>query len=364
MFDVALVMKKSFVTKIQKFRTSYKLIKGVRKNIRKVKTERDLSREQEAEIKEYYKTLLGIDIPLEWHRYFYKRTGVYSVRYIPTSLYYTEIIGKINQMKFERAYSDKNLTDHLLKGIKFPETVLKNLNGYFYLDGVTVDKETAISACSDLSDVIIKPTLQSHGVGVKKFSVQNGITSIDGESLEHLFDRYKSNFIIQKVVHQHELLDALNPSSVNTIRILTYRSGMEVLVPYTVIRIGRQGWDIDNETAGGISTRINRDGTLAKYAYGSPGNDGIEKTDSGIVLDGYKIPTYEKAVETVKKLHLQLPHFNLIGWDISIDTEGEPVLIEWNVWPELSQSANGPAFGEYTERILKEIWNRPNTMYK
>ena len=177
MFDVALVMKKSFVTKIQKFRTSYKLIKGVRKNIRKVKTERDLSREQEAEIKEYYKTLLGIDIPLEWHRYFYKRTGVYSVRYIPTSLYYTEIIGKINQMKFERAYSDKNLTDHLLKGIKFPETVLKNMNGYFYLDGVTVDKETAVSACSDLSDVIIKPTLQSHGVGVKKFSVQNGITS-------------------------------------------------------------------------------------------------------------------------------------------------------------------------------------------
>lgn len=356
-------MKKSFIIKLKKFRVSYKLIRGVRKNTNKLNSDRDLSREQESEIKDYYRDLIGVDIPLDWHRYFYRRTGVYSVRYIPTSLYYTEIIGKINQMKFEKAYSDKNLTEFLLKGIHQPETIVKNMNGYYYLNGITVDESMAIQACWDLEDVIIKPTLQSHGSGVKKFSAQNGITTIDGESVEHLFSRYNSNFIVQKVVHQHQRMSDLNPSSVNTIRILTYRSGMEVLVPYTVIRIGRKGWDIDNETAGGISTRINADGTLAKYAFGAPGNDMIEKTDTGVVLEGYRIPSYEKAVETVKGLHLQLPHFNLIGWDICIDTEGDPVLIEWNVWPELSQSANGPAFGDYTERILKEIWNRPNTMF-
>ena len=284
--------------------------------------------------------------------------------YLPTSLYWTEIIGKVNQMQFERAYSDKNLTEFILRGIKYPETVLKNVNGYYYLDGQAVDRDTAIRACQDLGDVIIKPTMQSHGSGVRKFSVKDGITSIDNETVDHLFSRYKADFIIQKVVRQHERLSALNPSSVNTLRILTYRSGMEVLVPYTVIRIGRKGWDIDNETAGGISTRIEKDGKLARYAYGAPGNEGIEQTDTGVVLEGYEIPSYAEAVDTVKKLHLQLPHFNLIGWDISIDQEDDPVLIEWNVWPELSQSANGPAFGEYTERILKEIWGRPNTMYK
>ncbi len=356
-------MNKSFIIKLKKIRVSYKLIRGVRKNTNKLNSDRDLSREQESEIKDYYRNLIGVDIPLDWHRYFYRRTGVYSVRYIPTSLYYTEIIGKINQMKFERAYSDKSLTEFLLKGIRQPETIVKNMNGYYYLNGITVDESMAIQACWDLEDVIIKPALQSHGSGVKKFSAQNGITTVDGESVEHLFSRYNSNFIVQKVVHQHQRMSDLNPSSVNTIRILTYRSGMEVLVPYTVIRIGRKGWDIDNETAGGISTRINADGTLAKYAFGAPGNDMIEKTDTGVILEGYRIPSYEKAVETVKGLHLQLPHFNLIGWDICIDTEGEPVLIEWNVWPELSQSANGPAFGDYTERILKEIWNRPNTMF-
>ena len=357
-------MKKKVISLIQKKRTARKLIRGVRKNLRKIKTGNDLTREQENEIKQFYRDLLGIDIPLDWHRYFYKRTGVYSIKYLPTSLYWTEIIGKVNQMQFERAYSDKNLTEFILRGIKYPETVLKNVNGYYYLDGQAVDRDTAIRACQDLGDVIIKPTMQSHGSGVRKFSVKDGNTSIDNETVDHLFSRYKADFIIQKVVRQHERLSALNPSSVNTLRILTYRSGMEVLVPYTVIRIGRKGWDIDNETAGGISTRIEKDGKLARYAYGAPGNDGIEQTDTGVVLEGYEIPSYAEAVDTVKKLHLQLPHFNLIGWDISIDQEDDPVLIEWNVWPELSQSANGPAFGEYTERILKEIWGRPNTMYK
>ena len=122
-------MKNAILNRIRKTRTTFKLVKGVRGNLKKINNGEDLSREQIAEIKKYYKDLLGISVPLDWHRYFYKRTGVYSPRYIPTSLYYTEIIGKINEMRFERAYSDKILTEFLLKGIKQPETVLKNMNG-------------------------------------------------------------------------------------------------------------------------------------------------------------------------------------------------------------------------------------------
>ena len=348
-------------SKFRKRRLEKKLIKGVRTNTEKINSSRDLTSVQEKEIKQYWQKLLGIDIPLDWHRYFYKRTGVYSVKFIPTTLYYTDIIGKINQMQFERAYSDKNLTELLLKGIKQPETIVKNMNGHFYYKGSAVSRAEVLEKCKNMEDAIIKPSLLSHGDGVKKFNCIDGKTNVNGKSISQLFDDYKCNFIVQKIVHQHELMCKLNPSSVNTIRILTYRSDMEVILLYAVIRIGRMGWDIDNETAGGISTKINEDGTLCKYAYGAPGNDMIEKTDSGVILEGYKIPSFDKAIETVKNLHLQLPHFDLIGWDICINTVGDPVLIEWNVWPELSQSANGPAFGDYTERILKEIWNRPNT---
>jgi len=337
------------------------LINGVRSNIVKINNDRDLTSAQEKEIKQYWRDLLGIDIPLDWHRYFYKRTGVYSVKYIPTSLYYIDIIGRVNQFPMNEAYTDKNISYKLFPAEHQPEVVIRNVNGYYYSNDTPVNKLKAVGICNNLNDVLIKPTLKSHGDGVCKFYVKNGVTSIAGKTVEQLFDEYSPNFIIQKIVHQHPNMDALNSSSVNTIRILTYRSGDEILLLYTVIRIGKQGAEIDNETAGGISTRINADGTLCKFAFGAPGNDNVEKTDSGVVLDGYKIPSYDKAIDLAKRMHQHLPHFDLVGWDIAIDTEGNPIIIEYNTWPELSQSANGPAFGDYTERVLKEIWHRTNT---
>ena len=340
------------------------LIRKVKANLRKVPSDRSLSKEQIKEAKQYFKDRIGFNIPIYWHQYYFKRTGFFYPEYIPTSLYRMELLGRMNQMQSENAYRDKNLAETLIKGILHPKTIVKNMNGYFYMNNVAVDKETVLRACSDMDDVIIKPSLLSYGAGFKKLSVKDGVTS-EGETLDHLFCSYKSDYIVQQAVHQHEALNALNPSSVNTLRVFTYRSGMEILVLYTVLRIGRLGRATDNETAGGMSVRINRDGTLAKYAYSKPGDDMIEKTDTGVVLEGYAIPCYDKAVNAVKVAHLQLPYFNLIGWDISINTDGNPVLIEWNTQPDLSQSANeGPAFGEYTDRILKEIWHRPNTLYR
>lgn len=337
------------------------LIKSVRANTNKINSTRNLTSAQEKEIKQYWHDLLGIDIPLDWHRYFYKRTGVYSVKYIPSSLYYVELIGRFNRFPMNTAYTDKNISTLLLPANYQPEFVVKNMNGYYYAGNKPISKQEAIRICSNIEDVLIKPTLECHGNGVSKFSVKNGITSIDGKKIEQLFTDYKKDYVVQRIIHQHEKMNALNNTSVNTIRILTYHSADEVLVLYSVIRIGKQGAEIDNETAGGISTRINSDGTLCKFAFGAPGNDNVEKTDTGVVLEGYKIPSYDKAVDLAKRMHLHLPHFDLIGWDIAIDLEGNPIIIEYNTWPELSQSANGPAFGDYTERVLKEIWHRTNT---
>ena len=191
------------LTAFRRYKSAHRLLKSVRRNDARLSTNRALTAAQEKEIKQYYRDLTGMDVPLEWHHYFYRRTGVYSVKYIPTTLYYNDIIGRVNQMQFERAYSDKNLTETLLSGIKQPETVLKNMNGYFYMDGQLVDKEVAVERCRDISDVIIKPSMQKHGDGVRKFSSVAGQTSIDGLSVEDLFKAYCSNFIIQQVVHQH-----------------------------------------------------------------------------------------------------------------------------------------------------------------
>lgn len=334
----------------------------VRKSLSKVKTKRTLTKDQKKEIIDFYKKLTGKTVSTTDHEYFYSRTGVYSKEYIPMGFFQSELIGRMNRIDHYYSYSDKNLDDILLPGVKHPFYYLKNINGYYYFKSEPVSKEKAVELCRNLGEVIIKPSMEMKGNGVKKLIVANGMTDWEGKSIEEVFNHYKKDFLIQEAVRQHERLSALNPTSVNTLRMATFRSGMEVLLVYAVIRIGRKGQVIDNQSAGGMSAKILPNGTLGKYAFGKAGDDMIEKTDTGIVLEGYAIPSYEKAVETVKRLHYSLPLFDVIGWDISINVEGEPVLIEWNGRPGPSQTACGTGYGELTEKIISEIWNRKNTM--
>ena len=336
-------------------------IRGIRSSQKRLKQSRSLTPVQEKEIQEFYTALLGHPVPLDWHRFFYSRTGHYSKAYFPTSEYKTNIVGRLNVYPLKRAYTDKNVTDLILPRARQPKIYLKNMNGYFYWEGRAVSKEEALEACSNLGTAILKPSLTARGQGVRKINLRNGVDEEDGTPLESLLGQYKQDYLLEEAITQHPAMAALNESSVNTIRLLTYRSGMDVTLVYSVIRIGRKDQSIDNESAGGISARINPDGTLARYAFGAPGVDYVEYTDSGVKLEGYGVPSFKESVAFVKEQHLYLPFFNLVAWDIAIDASGAPVMIEFNMTPDLSQSANGPAFGDHTEIILQDALKKKNT---
>lgn len=322
-----------------------------------------LTSKQEEQVQDFYLAHAGRKINTMYHAYFLSRNGYFSPKYIPEGIYLARISYRLNDMRMRNAYADKNQFERLFPQIRHPESILKCINGYFYSKEQPITREQAAKLCGNISEAIIKPTLESEGGNrVCLFSSGNGILE-DGRSIADLFDSYGKNFIIQKRIKQHPVLSALNPSSINTIRILTYRRQNEIEILYTVIRIGRKDKVVDNESAGGMSARIERDGTLAKYAFGTPEEGAREKTDAGVVIEGYSIPSFEKIKETVKQLHFQLPFFNLVGWDMAMDEEGEPVFIECNFHAGLSQSAHGPAFGEFTEEILNVIRAKPTTRF-
>lgn len=334
--------------------------RDITKHFKDLKTRRSLTSEQKREIQDFFKGLIGRKVSLYCHEYFYSRTGVYSKEYIPTDLYNVELLGRANMLPYNPVFKDKNFTDVFLKGVRQPHTILKNINGYYYYEGEAVSREEAISRCQNMENVLIKPAGKNQGKGIEALTVKDGVTSIGGKSIGEVFDKYKKNFQIQERLKQHERMSALNPTSVNTIRILTFRSGMEILIIYAVVRIGKMGAFVDNQCAGGISTAIDENGKLSKFAFGGYDEDNITKTDTGILLEGYLLPSYDKVIEAVKKLHYQLPYYDLVGWDMAVAEDGEPVVIEWNTNTGLSQSAFGPGFGKYTERIIKELWKKPN----
>ncbi len=336
----------------------YSVDRFIKKQYDQLSDKKKLTENQKREIQNFYERIIGKKVSLYCHEYFYSRTGVFSKEYVPKSLYDTELLPRANKYSYRDAYADKNMIDVLLPNVKHPHTILKRMNGYFYYENKPVSKQEAINLCQNIHHALVKPVLDHGGHGVEALEVENGVTNINGWTVEQLFEHYGNNFQIQERLKQHAKMNLLNDTSVNTLRIVTYRSGMDVLLIYAVVRIGKKGSVIDNQCAGGISTAIGKDGKLRGNAHGGFTVDGIGKTDSGVTLDGFEIPSYHEAVETVKRLHLQLPFFNLIGWDVAIDENGDPVVIEWNAKPGLSQSAYGPGFGEYTERILKELWNR------
>ena len=326
---------------------------------------KQLTKGQEADVRVFFKKHFGREVPTYWHQYLYSRNGLWSEKYIPASIYNSELIHRLNKFQFRHAYVDKGFYDTLFYDINRPKTIVKNVNGYYYDGQQPLTEVEAIKRCSNLKEAIIKPSLGgTWGEGVKLIQSNDGIVTNMNCTIKDLFTSYKQSFIIQERLQQHPEMSKLNPTSLNTIRVMTYRRGDEIVVLYAIVRIGRKGQVIDNETAGGIKADINlQTGRIKGCAIGSPKESLMPVTDVGTPTDGYQIPCFDKILDVVKEMHYRLPYFNLIGWDMSVDREGKPALIEWNRAAELSQVAHGPAFGDLTEEILSDAMHRENTRF-
>lgn len=325
-----------------------------------------LTKGQEADVQAFFKKHIGREVPTYWHQYLYSRNGLWSEKYIPASIYNSEIIWRLNKFHFRHAYTDKGFYDTLFHDMNRPRTIVKNVNGYYYDDRHPLSEIEAIERCSNLKEAIIKPSLGgTWGNGVKLIQSTDGIITDTNCSVKDLFASYKQSFIVQERLEQHPDMAKLNPTSLNTIRVMSYRRGEEIVILYAIVRIGRNGQVIDNETAGGIKADIDlQTGRIKGYAMGGPKEPQMPLTDVGTPTDGYQIPCFDKILKVVKEMHFRLPYFDLVGWDMSVDKDGNPTLIEWNRAAELSQAAHGPAFGDLTEEILDDAMRRENSRTK
>ena len=86
-------------------------------------------------------------------------------------------------------------------------------------------------------------------------------------------------------------MSQFNNTSVNTIRVMTYRSlaTNEVVIPNAILRVGAEGKDVDNAHAGGMFCGISANGVLGKYMCDYLGNkkksfNGVDYSNSDFVF--------------------------------------------------------------------------------
>ncbi|WP_372755797.1 sugar-transfer associated ATP-grasp domain-containing protein [Mariniflexile sp.] len=336
----------------------YKLTNQYRKEIIKKTRGNDkiLNNRQISEIQLFYSKFGFNKINTLWHEFYYSSNKIYSVKYIPEDIFHAVISNRFNEMRQWPSLLDKNLLYELFRDYKQPDVVLRNINSFFYVGNKIVSKEDAIKRiASEQSQMIIKPSIESgNGSGIIVFSSNAGNISYNGLSIKDFLNSYKKDFIIQKLVHQHENLKKLNESSLNTLRVLSYLNQDGVNILSIILRIGKKGSFTDNCSTGGIACGLSDIGLLKKYGFL---NDGTVRTatDNGCKLENTQVPSFELVKEQIKEMHLLIPYFRIVSWDIGIDTTGTPVLIEYNTYHQditIHQLANGPLFGRFTEEIL------------
>lgn len=289
-----------------------------------------------------------------WYEIFSDREQKVDPRYIPDDLYYGELVPYFSNSQFRRFGEDKCYHDLWFSEIKRPKTLVKNVAGVFYDENYRVlTKEEALDIlmASD-EEFLIKPSIDSGEGRLISFFKKEDMTR---EKFTKTIDELGANYIAQHVVKQHPTLAKLNPSSLNTIRIVTFFFENEVHVLSSILRIGAKNSRVDNVGAGGFACPINPDGSLKEKAVNRKAEWVTENYD-GIPFKGIVIENYEKVVEAVKDNHKKLAHFKLAGWDMSVNEEGEPIFIECNTCPGSNQITCGPTFGDLTERVLQEYF--------
>ena len=171
----------------------------------------------------------------------------------------------------------------------------------------------------------------------------------------------KKDIVVQELINQNETISAINPTSINTVRILSLLTQSDVKIYSSILRMGVDGNRVDNISQGGIACGISRNGVLKKCAYNYRGDRYYKHPTTGIEFNNIKIPNYNEIVNLVKKAHPAIPKFRLVSWDIVLDNNTMPLLLEAILcYGELNlhQLCNGAIFGNDTEDVLEEIFVR------
>lgn len=303
-----------------------------------------------------------------WKRYTHKNhkffqilyshiNGEFSPKYIPYDLYVTKIDKYLNDERYLAL--DNKCYYPMLFDCKLPQMLFMRINGIYYNpEYKMISFEEASQLAEQNGKAIFKPaTVSGGGVGIRIWRKGNQQSPADimHESYEHLKD-----YVCQNVQQQHEDLAKIHENSLNTLRIFTLLINNKIEILSCVLRMGANGGFVDNFCGGGFACGIVEDGRLKKYGF-SESAERVTKHPQAGEFTQYTVPSFNKAKELVKREAEKFPYFRLIAWDLAIDREGDPVLIEANFAKgslTLAQYTNGPLFGEFTDAVLDEVFHK------
>jgi len=201
---------------------------------------------------------------------------------------------------------------------------------------------------------------------VKRDDSQGGFdvffVEADGFDLDVLL-REAPNAVIQQRIDQHPLFTELSGAEGSNLRLITVRlpnGALEVRV--AVMRFGDEGGRIVGGIGGYFAVVDPVSGRFTE-GYRAPDWRLMDRIPGRTrALGSEPMPGFSEACSACLTLHARVPHLGVIGWDVMIDAEARPWVVEWNARhpaPAAPETFQGPLFlgvGWETLRPIRRTW--------
>ena len=206
---------------------------------------------------------------------------------------------------------------------KFPEMVSRK---YICTWECEYNELLEFVKCHD--KVIFKPNHGSLGKGIFTYCYKN-----EPQRLPEIFMRGKmAHLVCEEFIIQHPTMAKFNESSVNTVRVYTFKDDQKVHFLGAFLKSGSIGMEVDNLSAGGLAVQVDVETGITNSIGKDYGfNSFMRHPVTGMILQGIQVPNWELLKDSLIKAYDKL-NIRIIGWDIAI-TENGIELVEYNNRP-------------------------------
>jgi hypothetical protein len=236
-----------------------------------------LSKEQEAEAKEYFAPYGKID--LTSHNFYFQKTKRFCANYLPEELLYGYVDPYFNDWREAQYVDNKCLYRNTYRDVPQPTALAMRIKGLWY-DGAynLTSRQELVARMAQEPEIVVKIAVASGG--------GTGVFFVPGTDFPSVEAKIRDDIVVELPIRQHEKLAAINESSVNTLRIVSLLTQEGVKFYSAVLRFGIKGARVDNVAAGGFSGGIDFEtGRMKKDAYRIAGMHITQHPDSGVVFD-------------------------------------------------------------------------------
>ncbi len=293
----------------------------------------NLSKQDRALCDAYAIDVLGSRAYAPWLYIYSVTAGGFREGWIPDN-YYGQYV--VRRTSYKGLASKRALGARFFGNDHFPDLAYCVDGTFVAASGEVLHADALMKLLFDRSDkVIFKSDNSLQGLGIRFFTK----AKFDVDTLKII-----GNGVFQHVIRQHDIFDPLSSNSLTTLRFTTAINDQGVAsVRGSFLRFGRAE-DTHIKSATMIKVPFDREtGCASDLGFLPDWNPITRHPDTGGLFAGIQIPNFDACVALVTQLHRRFPFIQCLGWDVAIDQDGHPHVLEWN------NGHNEIKFGEATQ---------------